>query len=747
MLLSQFVLSEDVYQLVRVYYFTPGELSSIASTGVPLDHVRHKRGVYIELAASQSEVTELQSLGLTVEVMEPNLLHFYQSRLERRPRRYQDFKLGSMGGNYTLAELEAELDTLHLLYPDLVSEKMSIGKSLEGRDIWAVKVSDNVDVDENVSDEIEPRVLYTALTHAREPISMMNLIYFIRYMCENFGLKKLPTELLQTREMWFILCVNPDGYVYNESIAPNGGGMHRKNRRDTGCDSGTAHGVDLNRNYGYSWGTNNEGSSPDPCANTYRGDAAFSEPETAVVRDFMASMDFRNVLHYHTYTNLLIHPYGDGSYPDEPDFSTFKEIGADMTRFNQYHVGTGIETVGYTVNGDAVDYSYVEEGMIAFTPEVGDWEDGFWPAVDRVGPLCEENLWPNMVFARAAGTVLSAQMTLPNGNYFMPGGALDVEASFKNEGLRRSRGGVAARVTSLNGAVEIGDSFLWNLGTVKEREQLADSVNIPLTVASGASGGCTGGLVFHFDDGYETTTDTIQLIIGKPETVFAEDGEANMSKWKTSGWGISGTAHTGSGSISDSPSGKYSPQQTTVLTLRDPVDLSNVSHPWLEFWAKWDIEKNYDGVTIEARADDGSWKSLRGRYTQKATGGGNGQPRGTFVYEGTQTEWVEEYIDLSHLVGSDEVSFRFVLRADEGVEGNGFSFDDLRLLAYPETELSAADINGDCLVDVADVLQLVDLIIWPGGGTDALRARGDMNNDSQLNVLDIVRLVDLVLGI
>jgi hypothetical protein len=80
------------------------------------------------------------------------------------------------------------------------------------------------------------------------------------------------------------------------------------------------------------------------------------------------------------------------------------------------------------------------------------------------------------------------------------------------------------------------------------------------------------------------------------------------------------------------------------------------------------------------------------------------------------------------------------------VEGNGFSFDDLRLLAYPETELSGADLNGDCLVDVADVLKLVDMIIWPGGGTDELRARGDMNHDSQLNVLDIVKLVDLVLG-
>ena len=241
-------------------------------------------------------------------------------------------------------------------------------------------------------------------------------------------------------------------------------------------------------------------------------------------------------------------------------------------------------------------------------------------------------------------------------------------------------------------------------------------------------------------------TDTIQLIIGKPEAVFYEDGEMDMSQWKTSSWGIGGSAHTGSGSITDSPNGTYSPQQTTVLTVRNPVDLSVVSHPRLEYWAKWDIEENYDGVTIEAKAEEGPWESLRGRYTQKATGGGNGQPKGTFVYEGTQTEWLKESIDLSQFVGFDEVTFRFVLRSDERVEGNGFALDDLRLLAFPETELSTADLNGDCLVDVADVLKLVDLIIWPASGTSELKARGDMNHDSQLNVLDIVRLVDLVLG-
>ena len=95
--------------------------------------------------------------------------------------------------------------------------------------------------------------------------------------------------------MWFIPIVNPDGYFYNETIAPDGGGMHRKNRRsnpqNSNCNTGTQQGVDLNRNYGYNWGANNSGSSGNPCSAVYRGSSAFSEPETEAVSNFIADLE------------------------------------------------------------------------------------------------------------------------------------------------------------------------------------------------------------------------------------------------------------------------------------------------------------------------------------------------------------------------------------------------------------------------------------------------------------------------
>ena len=109
-----------------------------------------------------------------------------------------------------------QLDKLHENYPSLITEKVSLGYTLEGRDIWMVKISDNPDIDEN-----EPEMLYTGLHHAREPMSYMNLFYFMDWLTENYGTDPEATALVNSRELYFIPAVNPDGLVHNQNIAPN----------------------------------------------------------------------------------------------------------------------------------------------------------------------------------------------------------------------------------------------------------------------------------------------------------------------------------------------------------------------------------------------------------------------------------------------------------------------------------------------------------------------------------------------
>ena len=338
-LFNQLVYCNEIYQSVRIFNPSPATIQLLTEAGIPLDHITGKAGVYLDIVVSESQVEKLESNDVEHKILIHDLTQYMRAR--NVPAVSRDFPLGSMQGNYTWDELNSRFDELRELYGAIISERRILAQSTEGRDIWAFKVSDNP-----AEDEQDPEVLYTALTHAREPVSMMNLFYFVQMIGENYGSDPELTYLVDNREMWFLPVINPDGYVYNEYIQPNGGGMHRKNRRDTYCGNGTNRGVDLNRNYGYGWGVNDTGSSPDPCEETYRGESAFSEPETQAVRDFIENRPLMNVLHYHTFSNVYIHPYGNASLPDEPDLTTYREIGAEMARLNGYAVGTGYETIG-----------------------------------------------------------------------------------------------------------------------------------------------------------------------------------------------------------------------------------------------------------------------------------------------------------------------------------------------------------------------------------------------------------------
>ena len=96
--------------------------------------------------------------------------------------------------------------------------------------------------------------------------------------------------------MFFVPCLNPDGYIYNEEEDPNGGGMWRKNRRDH--PNSNNFGVDLNRNYSYGWGTT--GISFTTNSDVYGGTGAFSEPETQALRWLVENYDFETACNAHS---------------------------------------------------------------------------------------------------------------------------------------------------------------------------------------------------------------------------------------------------------------------------------------------------------------------------------------------------------------------------------------------------------------------------------------------------------------
>ena len=730
------VNAQEIFQSVRVWGPTPEVIKLIAEQGIPMDHTVGKPGVFLDLTVSEDERVALMSAGLDVEIIIPNLTLYYQKM--NRPAIERDFPLGSMQGNYTWDELNDRFDELRSQYSAVMTDRIIIGESMDGHDIWAFKVSDNPNEDEE-----EPEVLYTGLTHAREPVGMMNLFYFVQLLCESYGTDSELTYLVDNREMWFIPVINPDGYLYNESIQPNGGGMHRKNRRDTNCGDGTNRGVDLNRNYGYGWGANNTGSSPDPCSTTYRGTEEFSEPETAAVRDFVEDREFMNVLHYHAYSNVLIHPYGNASLPEEPDLTTYREVGEEMTHYNGYAVGTGFEVIGYTVNGDAVDWSYGDQGLIAYTPEVGSSSQGFWPPEDHVETLCQEQVHPNKIFAFVAGSDFMIGDENIDDSVVEPGTVVTLEIEIQNRGLTDSDGPVEVLFQALNGHISLVDSIVV-IDEIPTRE--SEIILIELSISSETVVGTETGLILSVHDNISfQRSDTIRFVVGQPSILFLDGFETGLDNWIVDGdWGLTTASATGDHALTDSPNGDYGSGQTTVAELSVNIGFEFIVHPIIRFKAQWDIEENWDFVRLQAFIPEEGWVSLAGDFTEMGSGQ-PAQPDGEPGYDGVQLDWIEETIQLDQLNGNNPTAFRFIQTSDNYQEGDGFSIDDFTILGY--TQSLQGDFIPDGTVDIIDVLALADLILLDQEPSAYQLFFSDLDNNNVLNVMDLVLLVNIIMGI
>ena len=289
-----------------------------------------------------------------------------------------DVPEGSLRGHFSLREVEAWMNATMGENAEVMGVA-TLGASLEGRPIhaWCVGTACVS------SPTTAPETLFTALHHAREPLSMTALVYFLDDLFT--GVKagdKTKKHLLRTRRMDFVMVVNPDGYVANEQ----GEGMKRKNARGT-CPAVRRNreaGIDLNRNYDFCFNVDREGSSPDPCEIDYGGDKPFSEPETVAIRDFVLSRSFRVAFNYHSFGRYVYYPNScrsKGLTKDEPYFRAF---AARITKENGFKYGQPWATNLYTVNGDAADWMYATKGIFAFSPEVAPADpvpsehEGFW---------------------------------------------------------------------------------------------------------------------------------------------------------------------------------------------------------------------------------------------------------------------------------------------------------------------------------------------------------------------------------
>ena len=684
-------------------------LQFLSGQGVTIDHGIHKEGLYFISDFSHSEIEIMQANNFNIEILIPDVVSYYEQILAEpatstsnhnascagsgatgtnphiNPVTPSHFNLGTMGGYLKYSEMLAELDEMAATYPSLITVKAPISNFLthQNRPLYYVRISDNPTVDEG-----EPKVLYTAIHHAREPMALMETIFYMWYLLENYGTNDEVTYLVNNLQLYFVPCINPDGYVYNETTNPNGGGMWRKNRRNNG---GGVYGVDLNRNYSYGWGTT--GTSTTTSNDTYCGPSAFSEPETQAMRWLVQNNHFITAFNAHTYAEDILFPIGTTTAEFAPHHNWFQDESNHQVQYNGY---TAMKSSAlYPASGDSDDYMYKvdigvgqKDTMFVHTPEVG---TAFWQPSSEIIPTSAEMLFPNLVLAHLARVYAVTSDTDPNM-------IANINGNFNHsiKRLGREAGPVTVSISPIQNIVNVGVSVTYTLA------QLQTSTGaISYSLNPNIQFGDQIIYVLETNNGLWIKRDTIYKTFGALTSQVVENA-TSTANW-TGNWSTTtSTFVSPTRSFTDSPTGNYGNNTNKTYTYVPAVDLTNASSAMVRFYAKWNLEADYDYVQFLVSTDNGTtWIPQCGNYTVTGTSAnGSVQPNNQPVYEGVQSAWVLEEINLSDYLGQ-VVKFRFKLGSDGGTVADGYYFDDFEILynlnAPPVTPIASFSTSANAI--------------------------------------------------
>ncbi|MBI4368775.1 MAG: zinc carboxypeptidase [Elusimicrobia bacterium] len=415
---------------IKVAAQTREDRTRIQDLGASIENIGSD---FIEGVATGEAIERMREAGLNV-LSARNLLDFEPKDFPDRDAAYHNYE-------ETLAEMQA----IAAIDPQRIT-LFSIGKSLEGRELWALRFGPNPaplegqgsakaqfsqavtaspagprnDPEGEIfgarAPDALPGTIFLGNYHAREHLTAEVCLKLARYLAEvpsskfqvprsekffstgsqpETGNSELGT-LLENREVFIVPMVNPDGVEFDIEYHKRNGRyqMQRKNRAQNPDGS---RGVDLNRNHDFGWG--GKGASPRPSDETYMGPAPFSEPETQAVRDFIeAHPNIRTLLTFHSYSELILYPWGHKYDPidDADDLAVFEKAARTMAKVNGYTPQPSSDL--YLASGDTVDWFYGKKKGFGFTFELspkGGWGGGgFYPGPDLIQKVFDANLAP-----------------------------------------------------------------------------------------------------------------------------------------------------------------------------------------------------------------------------------------------------------------------------------------------------------------------------------------------------------------
>lgn len=635
----------------------------------------------------------------------------------------------NMGGYYTLAQMNAAMDALVAAYPAIAKKTTFSGTTVNGNTISYIKISDNVN-----SDESEPEVLFMGLQHAREAIGGSSMIFLMQYLCERYSVDQNIKDLVDNREIFIIPCMNPDGWEYNRSTNPNGGGLWRKNRKVIASGQ---YGVDLNRNWSVDWANCPSGdlSCGDPSAttsnDTYWGSSSFSEYETQTVRAFVKTRNFVSMIDQHAYGPYYSLPFGRPSLHTGVDTLTpmeqayYTQVPALMGRYNGMRAGNSIQSVGYEVAGGVKDwmlrgeigvgtkgkvYGMTGEGGYGTTSATGT----FWAPAAQIVNLCKGMVYQDLQMAYAAGSYADLQdvsdiaVTSLSGSF-----------NFTAQRLGLTDAPVTVTLVPLENIKTVGSPV--TISSMPTYNQITSgSINYTLYPALGT--GQRIKFIWKVTTGGTTYADTITKFYN-PTTLLYDDMESTTfaTNWlntatgtPASGFGYNyitgnwsfttGTAYGygGGKALSESGGGtNYTTRSQKICQYKTNFNLTGSTAAFLSFWTRHRAENFRDKMQVQVSANGGSsWTAVAGSTTVQEPGvlevsTINGQPALT----GIRPDWTHELYDLSAYNNTAALMLRFVFTSDNDPStfayelDEGFFLDNINVVKSNATFVNLLPIN------------------------------------------------------
>jgi len=470
---------------------TVQQRSKIARTGAAVNGIEDSR---LMITATPAEVRKIKALGFSVVA-------------EAEPAPPSDSgEIGIMdfppadSGYHNYAEMVTAINQAVADHPTLITKQV-YGQSYEGRDLYALKISDNPG-----TDEAEPEVLFTHHQHAREHLTVEMALYLVNMLTDGYATDTTIRNLVNTREIWILPDVNPDGGEFD--IATGSYRSWRKNRQP---NSGSSYvGTDMNRNWDYKWGCCG-GSSGSPSSETYRGTAPESAKEVKEIADFVRGRVVGGVqqitvgIDFHTYSELVLWPFGytyDNTAPglDADQERTFRTIGTQMADMNGYTPEQSSDL--YITDGSIDDWLWGVHGIYGYTFEMFPTQfggGGFYPGDEIIGRETARNKsavlhllgyadCPKRAIGQTCGGTPGG-VTVAN-----PGNQTSTVGTAVNR-TNSATGGTAPYTWSATG-LPAGLSISASTGTITGTPTTAGTSNVTVTATDSSSPAKTGSASF-----------------------------------------------------------------------------------------------------------------------------------------------------------------------------------------------------------------------------------------------------------